>query len=136
MTAVPSHADCLIALAARLMNDKELSMLCPTIMNTLPQDCALPAMRFRWEQASEWDTKDSAGHDGFATIDIWQSIKRGDLESLKIADRVIALLHENTLERLTTGQSLILRHDYMDTFIEPDGLTHHTTLRFRHVITN
>jgi hypothetical protein len=31
---------------------------------------------------------------------------------------------------------LILRRDYMDAFTEPDGLTHHTVVRFRHIATN
>lgn len=130
----PSHSEVLHTIYEVLTEDQTLkSMVSNRIYNHVPQDTQLPFIRFRWEQAGEWDTKDSAGFDGFIVIDIW-SDHRGDKQALDIADRIDSLLHLSPLE-LSIGQSLILRHDFRDSFVEPDGLTHHTVSRFQHIVT-
>ena len=147
LSLVPSHLNCLQVISARLKADNNtqgpgdlysLGLTDDTIANHILQDKRLPTLRFRWEQAGEWDTKDSAGHDGWYIVDIWVS-ERGDKKALQIADRVIALLHNLPFTITNTAnpaQSLILRHDFMDAFVEPDGTTHHTVLRFQHIVTN
>lgn len=135
MSATPSHAEITRLLFLRLSGNAPLmAKLGNRIYNHVPQDDPLPAMRFRWEQAGEWDTKDSAGHDGFCVIDIWTD-HRGDKQSQEIADDVETLLHLEPFTGMVSGQSLLLRHDFSDSFVEPDGLTHHTMLRFRHIAT-
>lgn len=143
LALVPSHLECLQVIAARLQGDDStqgtgnlfsFGLDKDHISNHILQDKKLPNLRFAWQQASEFDTKDSAGHDGWYMIDIWVN-QRGDKLALQIADRVVALLH-NLPFTMTTGKSLVLRHDFMDAFREPDGITHHTVLRFRHIVTN
>lgn len=133
-TTPPSIAEVTKKLNDKLTGDAPLmAMVGNRIFNHIPQDDPLPCIRFRCEQFGEWDTKDSAGHDGFLVIDIW-SDHRGDKQAQEIGDAVNALLHLSDLAT-TTSQSLLLRHDFADSFVEPDGLTHHTVLRFRYIVT-
>lgn len=133
---IPSHAEITKLLYARLSGNAPLMALVGNrIFNHLPQDAPTPCLRFRWNQAGEWDTKDSDGHEGFCVIDVWTDY-RGDKESQVIGDAVEALLHNHPLTGMTSGQSLLLRHDFSDSFTEPDGLTHHMMLRFRAIFTS
>jgi hypothetical protein len=133
--SIPSHAEILKVAFERLNGDAALKALVnDNVFNHIPQERALPCLRVRWAQAGEWDTKDSDGVDGYIFVDVWTD-HRGDKDALTITDRVLALLHLAPLA-LTTGQSLILRHDFVDTFTESDGLTHHTAIRFHHIATN
>lgn len=135
MTAIPSQAELLGLINDRLTGDAPLMALVGNrIFNHVPQDAPLPILRFRLSQANEWDTKDSAGWEGYVDIDIW-SDHRGDLKPLEVADRVDSIFHVLPFT-MSSGQSLLLRHEFSDSFTEPDGLTHHTVLRFRSIITN
>lgn len=141
MVAIPSHLEILTAYYAVLSTDTILVGLLggtigsdPKIYNHLPQDLPLPAVRVRWSEVNEWDKKDSAGFEGFFTVDSWCSTY-GDKGLLSIADRIETLTHLQNLT-LTTCQSLILRHERpLRTMLEPDGLTHHGVQVFRHVAT-
>lgn len=133
--ASPSNAEITKLVNDRLRGDAVLmGMVSSRAFNHIPQDAALPCLRFRWEQAAEWDTKDSAGWDGSITIDVWTD-HRGDKIAQEIADRVDLLLHDRPLLDMASGQSLLVRHDLCDSFTEPDGLTHHTMIRFRAIVT-
>lgn len=134
MVSIPLHVEVTKVAWAYLNGDATLSGLVGgRIFNHIPQDDPLPCLRVRWEQAGEWDTKDSAGFDGFIVVDIWTDY-RGDKQAQEIADRVEVLLHLHEFT-MTSGQSLLLRHDFSDSFTEPDGLTHHTMSRFRFIVT-
>lgn len=134
-TAIPSHAEVLNLSVARLRGDPPLmTLMAGRIFNHIPQDSPLPCCRVRWGQAGEWDTKDSSGFDGYLFVDVWTN-HRGDKEALEATDRILALINLLPLQ-MSSGQSLIMRHDYVDTFTEPDGLTHHTAIRFHHIATN
>lgn len=143
MSPIPSRASILKAVFKRLDGDATLKAACPSIYNHIPQDESLPCIRVRWDSSTEWDTKDSAGFEGSIIVDIWTD-HRGDKQALEISDRVTYLLHNQPLTGLTyfippngegNAQSLILRHALFDEFTEPDGLTHHTVLRFNHIAT-
>lgn len=131
----PSHLVILSAAVDRLRGDVAfMDLMQQKVFNHIPQETATPCCRVRWHQAGEWDTKDSDGVEGFLMVDIWTST-RGDKVSLQAADMAINLLHLRPLS-LSDSQSLILRRDFMDAFVEPDGLTHHTAIRFHHIATN
>lgn len=143
MVAIPSHLDILEKCYAILSTDAALVALLggtipanPKIYNHLPQDLPLPAMRLRWTEVNEWDTKDSAGYQGSFIIDSWCSgATKGDKLLLQICDRVEILLHETILP-MTTGQSLLLRHERpLRIMVEPDGITHHAVQQFVHIAT-
>jgi hypothetical protein len=131
----PSHAVILAAAFARLAGNAPLmTLLGQNLFNHLPQETPTPCARVRWGQAGEWDTKDSDGVDGFIFVDVWTA-HRGDKVALEAADMIVNLLHLQPLV-LSDSQSLILRRDFVDAFTEPDGLTHHTAIRFHHIATN
>ena len=131
----PSAANILTAAVARLTgNAPFMSLMQNRVYNHLPQELPLPACRVRWSQAGEWDQKDSDGVEGFINVDIWTN-HRGDKDALTAADMVINLFHLHPLT-LPDAQSLILRRDFLDSFTEPDGLTHHTAIRFTHIATS
>jgi hypothetical protein len=103
------------------------------VHNHLPQDCDLPRVRVRWQDCKEWDTKDSDGWQGDIVVDTW-SAERGDKAVLDLADIVDDALHDHSLA-VATGQAILCQHVEASAFTEPDGLTHHTTSRFRCIVT-
>ena len=130
----PSYAEILKLVYARLTGDATLMALVNNrIYNHLPQELPLPCLRFRWEQASEWDTKDSIGMDGLLVIDTWTDY-RGDKLIAQIHDALMPIFHDVPLS-MTSAQSLILKHQFHTSFTEGDGLTHHGVDHFRHVAT-
>lgn len=137
--AVPSNYEILALAWQRLDGDTGLKSLLGGdghVWNHVPQDLALPAVRVRWGNVSEWDTKTSNGLDGTLTVDIWTS-SYGDKLMLRIADRIEAIMHGQPLTGMTTGQSLLLRHTRpLMTTVEPDGLTHHGVMQYHHIATN
>lgn len=134
----PSNAEILSLTIARLKADTGpgslASFVSDKIFSHAPQETPLPLVRARWQDANEWDTKDSDGLSGFIVCDVWTDY-RGDLKSMQIIDRIDAVLHNQPLS-MTTGQSLILRHSSQTAFTEPDGLTHHAVIKFQHIATN
>lgn len=131
----PSSADILKAAFTRLDGDATFkAMMRGAVYNHLPQETPTPCCRVRWAQAGEFDTKDSDGLDGFIFVDVWTA-ENGDKSALEAIDRAVNLLHNAPLTLPSGVQSLILRRDFVDAVVEPDGLTHHTIVRFRHVAT-
>lgn len=134
MSSYPSYAEILKATYARLSGDVTLSTLVGgAIYNHIPQEKALPCIRFRWESVNEWDTKDSVGMDGLLVIDTWTDY-RGDKVAAQVHDAIMSVLNDQPLT-LVSAQSLILRHQFHTSFVEGDGLTHHAVDHFRHVAT-
>lgn len=131
----PTNSEILTQIIARLTGSASLmSMVSNKVYNHVPQDTALPIVRARWDGVTEWDTKTSDGFDGSISIDIWTD-HRGDKQALAIADIIYVLFH-NAEFTLAAGQSLMIRYVMSDSFIEPDGLTHHTVMKFRHIATS
>ncbi len=125
----PSNVDILRCLYERL-NTPALTALC-SVSNHLPQDTPLPALRFRVDSSDEFDTKTSFGYRQEIVIDVWTSY-RGDKTLFAIIDVVDELLHNVPLT-LQTGASVLLQHGQQSSGVEPDGVTHHTVLRYTHL---
>lgn len=131
----PSNSEILTKIVSRLTGDTALmAAVSNKVYNHVPQDTTTPFIRVRWDGVQEWDTKTSNGFDGHISVDIWTD-HRGDKVALQLADMVYALYH-NAEFLLTAGQSLLVRYILSDSFIEPDGLTHHTIMRFKHIATS
>ncbi len=133
----PQQAEILTRVKDRLDSSSQLLALFggkTKWFNHIPQDEQLPCMRFRWSQATAWDTKDSQGWEGVLTLDVWTNY-RGDLQALKIQDVLNSLFHERELSMLD-GQNLLLRHTSADSFTEPDGITHHAVVQYALIVTN
>jgi hypothetical protein len=127
----PSHAQILNLAYAKASGDSTLMALLPGgLFNHVPQDEALPCARVRWEDATEFDTKDSDGFDGFIAFDVWTD-HRGDKQALTIHDRLDQLFQNASLSLTTPATSVVLQHAMFHSFTEPDGLTHHAVVKFR-----
>jgi hypothetical protein len=131
----PPHTEILAAAYARLKGSAALAEIVgKSVYNHLPQEEPTPCCRVRWNDTREWDTKDSAGVEGFIVVDVWTDY-RGDLLAYQAADIIVALLHLVPLS-LPSSQSLILRRETVAMFTEQDGVTHHTAITFSHIATN
>ena len=136
---MPSHLEILGLIFDRLKSDTSLVALVGSsdrISNHLPQDTAPnPAyIRARVDETDEWDTKDSDGFEHAYVVDVWTEL-HGDKRVREIFDRVYQLLHRQPFTG-STSQSLLLRMQSTNTFIEPDGVTHHGVMNFRHIYTD
>ena len=127
----PSHAQILALAYAKASGDATLMALLPGgLFNHIPQDEALPCARLRWEDAGEFDTKDSDGFDGSIAFDVWTD-HRGDKQALQIQDRLDQLFQNATLALTSPATTVVLQHYMFHSFTEPDGLTHHAVTKFR-----
>lgn len=130
----PSHAEILALAYARAAADTGpgglMPMLTGGLFNHVPQDEPLPCARVRWEDAGEFDTKDSDGFDGVIAFDVWTD-HRGDKKALQIQDRLDVLFQNASLSLTSPAMSIVLQHSMFHSFTEPDGLTHHAVVKFR-----
>jgi hypothetical protein len=127
----PSHAQILALAYAKAVGDTALMAMLPGgLFNHVPQDEALPCCRVRWEDAGEFDTKDSDGFDGSIAFDVWTD-HRGDKQALAIQDRLDQLFQNASLSLTSPATSVVLQHYMFHAFTEPDGLTHHAVVKFR-----
>jgi len=137
--STPSHLEVLQkAIAALKANAGVTALVGTRIYNHIPQNSTqfagtFPYMLVRWDNASQWDTKDSQGFDGEIRVDAWTE-NQGDKDILQIVDAVNSALHNNELT-LTAGENLILRYENATYFTEPDGVAHHSVNVFRCVVT-
>ena len=135
MGTPPKQAEILSNLITRLRGDAGITALVSTrIYNHVPQDEPFPFVRARWGSESEWDTKDSQGFSGSLIIDIWVEV-HGDSSMLFIKDAIYLALHEIPFSP-TTGQGVCLRYSNGDSFVEPDGVSHHGVMNFNYIVTN
>jgi hypothetical protein len=126
----------LASIMAALYANAALLALVPEarIRNEIPGDTALPFIRVRWVPGSDFDTKDSQGLDGVFVVDIWTD-DGGDKSLLDIMTAVNNVLYNNPFAGMAGAQSLILRHGSTEVFMEPDGVTRHGVMNYRHTIT-
>lgn len=131
---IPKQSDLLKALYARLSDDPTVyAFVAERVFNHVPQQAEnlpkKPYIRFFVVSASDWGTKNELGYDVEIQVDVWSDM-RGDEEPLDIMDAVISSCHNVPLP-LVTGQDILLQHAGSNTFIEPDGITHHGVVRLR-----
>lgn len=137
---MPSFLEQLGQITTRLKGDAALLTLVGNdvrrIGTHLPQDTPVDPgfVRYRLADVSEWDTKTSNGLEGTFVLDVWTE-KHGDKRVFEIFDRLYALLHNQPFTG-GSSQSLLLRFENSNTFIEPDGVTHHGVMNFRHIYTD
>ena len=102
------------------------------ISNHLPQESALPYIRYRWQpgETSTMSDKQATGYSGEYIVDIWTD-SHGDREALAIADLVTAVLDRREFAGDAASVALFLSN--VNVFLEPDGFTHHCVLTFNHL---
>lgn len=132
--ALPSQLEPLEKLVERLKATAPLTaILTGGIGNHLPQDGPLPYMRVRYSKSKDWSTKTSQGFIATFIMDIWDE-QETDKNILDAFDKVNEVLQNQPLATIS-GQSLLLRFEDANTFVESDGVTHHGVINYSHVIT-
>ena len=97
----------------------------------VPQDSAFPYVVIGEATAREFDGKTEDGMEQTVTLHTW-SRDRGLKETKEIMAAVVDALDQVALT--VTGHTLVLlRFEFSDTFLDPDGLTRHGVQRFRAV---
>lgn len=119
------------AVHTALTGDAALIALVPAarITDHVPQDSAFPYISIGESSAGEWDSKDSDGMEQTLTIHAWSQY-RGLKEVKQIMGAIVDALDKAALT--VTGHDLVLlRFEFSDTMLDPDGLTRHGVQIYR-----
>ena len=99
------------------------------VLDHAPQDSDFPYLVIGEATGVDFDTKDTDGMDQTLMIHTW-SRYRGLSETKQIMSAVLDALDKVALA--VSGHTLaLLRFEFSDTFLDPDGLTRHGVQRFR-----
>jgi hypothetical protein len=112
----------------------KLSALTTPVYDYVKQDknTAFPYITIGEATHSDWSTDSESGFECTVTIHVW-SRKEGRKEVKTIQGEVYAALHRQALT--VTGYALVdCNFENSDTFLDPDGITHHGTQTFRIII--
>jgi len=121
----------LSALLAKDVNDKTKSAIYDNVPEAVDagNDSVFPYVTIGDDTALEWDTDTSVGKEATLTIHSW-SRYRGRKEVKQIQGAIYDVLHLSNL--IITGYySILMRSEYSETLVDPDGLTRHGVQRFR-----
>ena len=119
------------AVHTALTGDAALIALVPAarITDHVPQDSAFPYISIGESSAGEWDSKDSDGMEQTLTVHAWSQY-RGLKEVKQIMGAIVDALDKAALT--VTGHDLVLlRFEFSDTMLDPDGLTRHGVQIYR-----
>ena len=101
------------------------------VYDHVPQDSLFPYVVIGEATGREFDGKSEDGMEQTLTLHSW-SRDRGMQETKEIMAAVVDALDQVALT--VTGHTLVLlRFEFSDTFLDPDGLTRHGVQRFRAV---
>ena len=125
----PAALDLQAAIAAQLLADADLVALLggPRIHDGPPRGTAFPFVSIGDAGQSDWSDATTAGGAIRVTLHVW-SRAAGKREAWTILGALMRLLHE--AELALDGHALVLlRADYAEVRMDPDGLTEHGVLR-------
>ena len=101
------------------------------IYDDVPRGAQLPYVTFGQSTVRDWSTGTDPGHEHLFTMHVWTRVN-GERQAHQIMSAIRDRLHDTTLP--LSGFSLInLRHEFSDSFREPDGETIHGVVRYRAV---
>ena len=101
------------------------------IYDDVPRGAQLPYVTFGQSTVRDWSTGTDPGHEHLFTMHVWTRVN-GERQAHQIMSAIRDRLHDTTLA--LSGFSLInLRHEFSDSFREPDGETIHGVVRYRAV---
>jgi len=99
------------------------------VFDHVPANSAFPYVVIGEATARDWDTKTDDGMEQTLTVHTW-SRARGAGETKQIMAAIIDTLDHAPL--VVAGHALVLiRFEFTQTLVDPDGLTHHGVQRFR-----
>ncbi|MFQ5467971.1 MAG: DUF3168 domain-containing protein [Kiloniellaceae bacterium] len=99
------------------------------VFDHVPANSAFPYVVIGEATARDWDTKTDPGMEQNLSVHTW-SRARGAKETKQIMAAIVATLDHAPLA--VAGHALVLiRFEFAQTLVDPDGLTHHGVQRFR-----
>jgi len=99
------------------------------IRSHLPQDAPLPYIRGLDASDIQWGTKCKTGFETSWEWHVWSDYA-GDKQINEITQILIELYDNNEFD-LLSGKNVLLQFNGRNTFIEPDGVTHHAVVNLR-----
>ena len=119
------------AIHTALTGDAPLMAMITGVHDHVPQDTAFPYVTIGALTAREWGAAGVEGVETTLMLHAW-SRSRGRKETKQIVAEVHRIMHDANLT--VTGHELVnLRFELTQTFLDPDGITHHGVTRFRAV---
>ncbi len=120
-----------LGIRTALIADGTLTALVPAarIKDHIPQPTVFPYISIGETSAGPFDTKTEDGMEQTFTIHTW-SRHRGLKEVKQIMGAIVDVLDQAALS--VSGHTLVLvRFEFSDTILDPDGKTRHGVQRFR-----
>ncbi len=99
------------------------------VRDHVPQGTAYPYVVIGEAKTKDFDTKTEQGMEQTLTIHSWSQYQ-GMMEVKQIMAEVTAALDRQSLA-LTGHRLVLLRFEFSETMLDPDGLTRHGVQRFR-----
>lgn len=120
------------AVHAKLLADAGLQALIGNparVYDHVPEASIFPYILVGDATAVDWSTKTGEGMEQTLTLHAW-SRYRGLKEVKQVMAAIVTAIDQVTLA--VTGHAFVLlRFEFSDTFMDPDGLTRHGVQRFR-----
>ena len=118
-----------LALFTALNADVQLMAVVSGIYDYVPQDTEYPYVVIGDCTWLEWDTDTTTGGEATCTIHSWSRYS-GRLQVKQIQAHIYRILHRNPLV-LSAGLAIDNFIEFAETFMDPDGETHHGVQRLR-----
>ncbi len=118
---------------ASLIADSSLTGLLggAQIYDDVPRGASLPYVTFGQSTVRDWSTGTDPGHEHLFTLHVWTRVN-GERLAHQIMSALRDRLHDASL--ILTGFKLVnIRHEFSDSFRDPDGETIHGVIRYRAV---
>lgn len=115
-----------------LTGDAELMGKITGVFDNVPEDQEFPYIQIGSITGLPWDAMELAGEDMTLTFHVW-SRYRGKKEMKEIMDDMYRILHDNRFG-VSGATVVVMKLDYSDDDIDPDGVTNHGVQRFRALI--
>lgn len=117
------------AVFERLNNHSSLNGM---IYDAVPDNTSQPYITIGEISVSQWDTNDIAGAEVEINVHTWVSnqLTRGRKTCKEYMEIIHGLLDNYDLD-IDGHNCVLLRHEFSNTDLDPDGITYHGTQRFR-----
>jgi hypothetical protein len=122
------------AIWSRLENDTAIANKVTGVFDAVKDSQKMPYIVIGEDTANDYSTKTTSVEDIICTLHVWSGYN-GTKEVKEIMDLILQSI---TSEPLTvSGFTVVLaKLDYMNDFIDSDGVTRHGVQRFRFIIQN
>jgi hypothetical protein len=112
-----------------LTADPDLMEVITGVFDHVPQGQDYPYINIGEDTSIEWDTDTELGSESTLTVHVW-SREYGRRQVKEIMEQIYDILHRAEIE-LETLHLVDCVVEFMETFLESDGVTRHGVMRIR-----